>query len=55
MSVNWATAAGAVLFGVVVLLMIAPAVVHDPFSVVGAFLAGIFVGMLLSASCSERS
>jgi len=49
---NWAAASAAVLFAVIVLSMIAPAVMYDPFSIATAFTAGVFVGMLLENAMS---
>ena len=49
---NWAVALAAALFVVVVLPMIAPAVTHDPLSITAAFIAGVFVGMLLENATS---
>jgi hypothetical protein len=49
---NWVVAFAAVLFAVMVLSMIAPAVTHDPFSITAAFMAGVFVGMLLENAVS---
>ena len=50
---NWAVALGAVLFGAFVLSMMAPAVMHDPFTTVAAFMTGILVGMMLESASSE--
>jgi hypothetical protein len=50
---NWVVAFAAVLFAVVTLSMIAPAVVLDPFAIATAFLIGVFVGMLLENAMSD--
>ncbi len=50
---NWVAAFAAVLFAVVALSMIAPAVVLDPIAIAAAFLIGVFVGMLLENAMSD--
>jgi len=49
---NWAAAFAAVLFAVMALSMIAPAVMHDPLSITAAFTAGVFVRILLENAVS---
>jgi len=51
---KWVVALVAVLFAVMRLSMIAPAIMHDPFSIAATFMVGIFVGMILghAMSCS---
>jgi hypothetical protein len=50
---NWVAALAAVLFSVVALSMIAPAVMHDTFATAAAFLTGVFVGMLLENAADK--
>jgi len=49
---NRAAAFAAVLFAVMALSMIAPAVAHDPLSITAAFTAGVFVRILLENAVS---
>jgi len=53
---KWVVVLVAVLFAVMGLSMIAPVIMHDPFSIAAAFMVGIFVGMILghAMSCSSR-
>jgi len=50
---NWIIALGAMLFAAMVLFMIAPAVIYDPFAIFAAFLVGVFVGMLLENATED--
>jgi hypothetical protein len=51
---NWVVALGAILFAAFVMTLIAPIVMHDPFATAAAFLAGVFVGMLLENARSDK-
>jgi hypothetical protein len=44
---NWIIALFAAVFAIMVLSMIAPAVMHDPFAIAASFATGIITGMIL--------
>jgi uncharacterized protein (DUF2062 family) len=50
---NWVVVLAAILFATLVLSAMAPAIKHDPFTIVAVFMAGVFVGMLLENANSE--